>query len=130
MDHIETRIRERAYALWERDGRLDGRDAHYWTLAEQELRGASAAPAAVPESVALQVPTEQVPAAEAPVTEAAAKPVRKPAARKPAARTAAAETPAAKAVVKAVADMADMAEAVAKPAPRRRRPAAEAVTTH
>lgn len=130
MDHIETRIRERAYALWERDGRLDGRDAHYWTLAEQELRGASAAPAAVPESVALQVPTEQVPAAEAPVTEAAAKPVRKPAARKPAARKAAAETPAAKAVVKAVADMADMAEAVAKPAPRRRRPAAEAVTTH
>ncbi|MEE8626646.1 MULTISPECIES: DUF2934 domain-containing protein [Methylobacterium] len=130
MDHIETRIRERAYALWERDGRLDGRDAHYWTLAEQELRGASAAPAAVPESVALQVPAEQVPAAEAPVTEAAAKPVRKPAARKPAARKAAAETPAAKAVVKAVADMADLAEAVAKPAPRRRRPAAEAVTTH
>ena len=64
------------------------------------------------------------------MTEAAAKPVRKPAARKPAARKAAAETPAAKAVVKAVADMADMAEAVAKPAPRRRRPAAEAVTTH
>ena len=126
MDHIETRIRERAYALWERDGRLDGRDAHYWTLAEQELRGASAAP----ESDAARVSVAEAPAAEAPVTEAAAKPVRKPAARKPAARTAAAETPAAKAVVKAVADMADMAEAVAKPAPRRRRPAAEAVTTH
>ncbi|WP_288587996.1 DUF2934 domain-containing protein [uncultured Methylobacterium sp.] len=132
MDHIETSIRERAYALWERDGRLDGRDAHYWTLAEQELRGASAAPVAVPESAAARVPAEQVaaveaPAAEAPVTEAAAKPVRKPAARKPAARKAAAETPAAKAVVKAVADVA---EAVAKPAPRRRRPAAEVVTTH
>ncbi|BAQ48190.1 DUF2934 domain-containing protein [Methylobacterium aquaticum] len=131
MDHIETRIRERAYALWERDGRLDGRDAHYWTLAEQELRGASAAP----ESDAARVSVAEAPAAEAPVTEAAAKPVRKsaarkPAARKPAARKAAAETPAAKAVVKAVADMADMAEAVAKPAPRRRRPAAEAVTTH
>lgn len=131
MDHIETSIRERAYALWERDGRLDGRDAHYWTLAEQELRGASAAPVAVPESAAARVPAEQVaaveaPAAEAPVTEAA-KPVRKPAARKPAARKVAAETPAAKAVVKAVADVA---EAVAKPAPRRRRPAAEVVTTH
>lgn len=126
MDHIETRIRERAYALWERDGRLDGRDAHYWTLAEQELRGASAAP----ESDAARVSVAEAPAPEAPVTEAAAKPVRKPAARKPAARKAAAETPAAKAVVKAVADMADMAEAVAKPAPRRRRPAAEAVTTH
>ncbi|SFU33727.1 Protein of unknown function [Methylobacterium sp. 174MFSha1.1] len=103
MDHFETSIRERAYALWERDGRAPGRDEHYWRLAEQEL----ARPAAP---------------AEAPAAEAvAAKPVRKPAARKPAATKSAA----AKVV-------AEVAEAASKPAPRRRRAAAAAenVTTH
>ncbi|KMO11410.1 hypothetical protein SQ03_27185 [Methylobacterium platani JCM 14648] len=104
MDHVETSIRERAYALWERDGRAPGRDEHYWLLAERELRTVVEAPAA----------------AEAIVAE----PVRRPAARKPAAsKSAAAKSPAAKTV-------AAMAEAVAKPAPRRRRAAAETVTTH
>ncbi|AWB20130.1 DUF2934 domain-containing protein [Methylobacterium currus] len=106
MDHFETSIRERAYALWERDGRAPGRDEHYWRLAEQEL-AAQALPAV----------TEAPAAAEA----TAAKPVRKPSARKPAA----AKIAAAKAV-------AEVAETVAKPAPRRRRAtgAAETVTTH
>ena len=46
MDHFETSIRERAYALWERDGRAPGRDEHYWFLAQQELRAAPPATAA------------------------------------------------------------------------------------
>ncbi len=128
MDHIETSIRERAYALWERDGRRHGRDAHYWALAEQELRGASEAPVA-----ARETGTDEAVEAQAVPADAAAKPARKPAARKsvaskPAAKKVAAETPAAKAAVKAVTELA---QAAAKPAPRRRRSAAaETVTTH
>lgn len=99
MDHFETNIRERAYALWERDGCAPGRDEHYWHLAEQEVRSMATAPATV-EAVS-------------------AKTVRKPAARKPATKSAAAKT------------VAEVAQAVAKPAPRRRRAAtAETVTTH
>jgi hypothetical protein len=30
-------IRERAYALWETDGRPEGREQAYWLRAEQEL---------------------------------------------------------------------------------------------
>lgn len=30
-------IRERAYALWEADGRPEGRERDYWLQAEQEL---------------------------------------------------------------------------------------------
>ena len=30
-------IRDRAYALWEADGRPDGRDAEHWARAEREL---------------------------------------------------------------------------------------------
>ncbi|KMO10899.1 DUF2934 domain-containing protein [Methylobacterium indicum] len=128
MDHIETSIRERAYALWERDGRRHGRDAHYWALAEQELRGASEAPVAARESG-----TDEAVEAQAVPADVVAKPARKPAARKsvaskPAAKKVAAETPAAKAAVKAVTELA---QAAAKPAPRRRRSAAaETVTTH
>lgn len=123
MDHIETSIRERAYALWERDGRRHGRDAHYWALAEQELRGTSEAPVVARETV-----TDEAVEAQAVPADMAAKPARKPAARKPAAKKVAAETPAAKAAVKAVTELA---QAAAKPAPRRRRSAtAETVTTH
>jgi hypothetical protein len=106
MDHVETSIRERAYALWERDGRVPGRDAHYWHLAEREI--------------AEQASVEQAAtAAPAAAEEIRAKPVRKPAARKPATKSAAAKT------------VAEVAEAAAKPAPRRRRvAAAENVTTH
>jgi len=27
---FEQRVRQRAYDLWEADGRLDGREQHYW----------------------------------------------------------------------------------------------------
>jgi hypothetical protein len=32
---LETRIRERAYALWEEDGRLEGRATEYWERARR-----------------------------------------------------------------------------------------------
>lgn len=36
-------IRQRAYELWERDGRPEGRDQHHWTEAEQEIAAQRAA---------------------------------------------------------------------------------------
>jgi hypothetical protein len=30
-------IKDRAYALWEADGRPEGRDKHYWESAERQL---------------------------------------------------------------------------------------------
>ena len=38
----EEEIRRRAYELYERDGRLDGRDREHWLLAETEILGRSA----------------------------------------------------------------------------------------
>jgi hypothetical protein len=32
---LETRIRERAYARWEEDGRPEGRDKEYWERARR-----------------------------------------------------------------------------------------------
>jgi hypothetical protein len=34
---LEDRIRERAYALWESDGKPDGRADQYWEIARQEM---------------------------------------------------------------------------------------------
>ena len=36
-------VSERAYMLWEADGRPEGRDLEYWTRAEDELSGQSVA---------------------------------------------------------------------------------------
>ena len=36
-------VRERAYALWEADGRPDGRALEYWREAERELESQSIA---------------------------------------------------------------------------------------
>ena len=35
----EQRIRERAYALWEGEGRSNGNDREYWLRAEAEIAG-------------------------------------------------------------------------------------------
>lgn len=35
---IEQRIRERAYSLWEAEGRPHGRSEEYWNRASEELR--------------------------------------------------------------------------------------------
>jgi hypothetical protein len=34
----EQAVRERAYAIWEREGRPEGRAEQFWRTAEQELR--------------------------------------------------------------------------------------------
>lgn len=44
-DSREQRIRERAYSLWEEDGRPDGREQEYWHRAER-LIAAEADPSA------------------------------------------------------------------------------------
>jgi Protein of unknown function (DUF2934) len=36
----EQAIRERAYAIWEEEGRPDGRDLDHWRRAEQEISSA------------------------------------------------------------------------------------------
>jgi hypothetical protein len=33
----ERRVRERAYAIWEREGRPQGREAEHWLEAEREI---------------------------------------------------------------------------------------------
>ena len=38
-DRNEDRVRERAYAIWEKEGRPDGEDLRHWSAAETELRG-------------------------------------------------------------------------------------------
>lgn len=35
----EDRVRQRAYAIWEEEGRPDGEDLCHWSDAETELRG-------------------------------------------------------------------------------------------
>ncbi|WP_407525520.1 DUF2934 domain-containing protein [Methylobacterium oryzisoli] len=70
MDHFEHSVRERAYALWEQDGRTMGRDEHYWRLAEQELRqGAIVAEPVTVRPKAARATTKS--AAKAPVKAAA-----------------------------------------------------------
>lgn len=36
---IEDQIRQRAYELYEQEGRQEGRDQEYWFRAEAEIRG-------------------------------------------------------------------------------------------
>jgi hypothetical protein len=43
---IEQKIRERAYQLWEQDGRMHGRADDYWFAATRELTAAQPASAA------------------------------------------------------------------------------------
>lgn len=40
---LQARIQQRAYELWELDGRPEGRDHAHWHQAERELSGAQAA---------------------------------------------------------------------------------------
>jgi Protein of unknown function (DUF2934) len=55
MEPLEERIRERAYQIWEREGKPDGRDAEHWQQAASEIdaevaahAGAGEPPAADP----------------------------------------------------------------------------------
>ena len=48
MNHdTEQHIRERAYALWEKEGSPKGRDAEFWERARLMLEAETAAPTAV-----------------------------------------------------------------------------------
>ena len=38
-EHWQIRVRERAYVIWDREGRPEGEAERHWLLAEQELRG-------------------------------------------------------------------------------------------
>ena len=40
MVDLEQRIRERAYQIWEQEGRIHGRDEHHWHMAKLELANA------------------------------------------------------------------------------------------
>ncbi|MBF0327511.1 MAG: DUF2934 domain-containing protein [Alphaproteobacteria bacterium] len=41
MDELEDRIRQRAYELWEREGRPEGRALQHWDQAAREVQGES-----------------------------------------------------------------------------------------
>lgn len=46
----DTRIRDRAYDLWERDGRPEGRHDDHWHQARRELEGDGGIPAPGPDA--------------------------------------------------------------------------------
>ncbi len=46
MDDLEQRIQQRAYELWENEGRPQGREQAHWQQAERELAGRGASHAA------------------------------------------------------------------------------------
>jgi len=48
----EARVRERAYAIWEREGRPEGGAEQHWAQAEAELRAEEGAGAGGPASTA------------------------------------------------------------------------------
>ncbi|WP_241665517.1 DUF2934 domain-containing protein [Teichococcus oryzae] len=49
QDDEQDRIRQRAHAIWEQQGRPEGRDADHWRQAEQEAGSAGQQPATAPE---------------------------------------------------------------------------------
>lgn len=82
VEHTERKIRDRAYQLWEANGREEGQDWNFWLQAEKEILGDSTG-AVLAE-----------PVTPAPAPEQAAAPENKPAAkRKPAAKKTAAAKP-------------------------------------
>ena len=67
---FEQHVRERAYALWESEGRTHGRDVEHWHISEEALR-AELAPA--PQQLHAEPAPEQ-PVAEPEPVQAAAEP--------------------------------------------------------
>jgi len=37
IDEVEKRVQQRAYEIWEREGRPEGREADHWALAKEEV---------------------------------------------------------------------------------------------
>ena len=104
MDLIEHRVRERAYYIWEDEGRIHGRADAHWLRAEAEI--AAPAPILTIEAVA-ETSLAPSPAKTLKPRASRAKAIAKPAeaAAKPAAKTTASKTAASK-------------TAAAKPAPK------------
>ncbi len=46
MDDLERRIQQRAYELWENEGRPQGREQDHWQQAEREIAGRGVSSAA------------------------------------------------------------------------------------
>jgi hypothetical protein len=92
---ITERIRQRAHAIWEREGHPHGRDQEHWDRAEKEIvaeDAAAARPAEKAEAPAKPKATDTAATAESPVAAAepaaASKPRSKPAAKTGAAKPA------------------------------------------
>lgn len=102
MDLIEHRVRERAYYIWEDEGRIHGRADAHWLRAEAEI--AAPAPILTIEAVA-ETSLAPSPAKTLKPRASRAKAIAKPAeaAAKPAAKTTASKTAAAKPAPKAAA---------------------------
>ena len=56
MNDREQWVQQRAYALWEIEGRPDGRDRAHWEQAERELSMTAAPEQAAPDAVAAADP--------------------------------------------------------------------------
>jgi hypothetical protein len=54
----EDRVRERAYALWEREGRPEGGAERHWAQAEEELRAEEQRRAGAPIAEAAGIPAD------------------------------------------------------------------------
>ena len=65
------KVRERAYQIWEREGRQDGRAEEHWSKAEQELAESQARPASEINGAGAE---EAAPATNGSARPAAAKP--------------------------------------------------------
>ncbi|MCB5177372.1 MULTISPECIES: DUF2934 domain-containing protein [Microvirga] len=52
MIDLEQKIRERAYHIWEQEGRVDGRAEEHWQMAKLELASLDETPAAALEVAA------------------------------------------------------------------------------
>jgi Protein of unknown function (DUF2934) len=50
MIDLERKVRERAYQIWEQEGRVHGRDEQHWHRAKLELTSSLQEPAAVIEA--------------------------------------------------------------------------------
>jgi len=77
-----AKISQRAYEIWEQEGRPEGRDMDHWLKAEAEV----AVPAAAPKAPAAKKPAAPKAAAAKPAAKPKAPAAKKPvAAKKPAA---------------------------------------------
>lgn len=56
MSDLEDRIRQRAYELWEAEGRPDGRDADHWERARRQVMEQDGEGAAIKTGAATEAP--------------------------------------------------------------------------